>query len=71
MKVTAFEGVVEHGAIRLPAGVSLPDKTKVYIVVPDVEMQTVAYISSPRLAHSEQIADFKKEVVVESHDAGL
>jgi hypothetical protein len=71
MKVTAFEGVVEHGQIRLPAGVRLPEKAKVYIVVPDVEVQPVAYIGSPRLAHPEQLADFKKEVVEEGHDAGL
>jgi hypothetical protein len=71
MKVTTFEGVVENGQIRLPAGVRLPDKAKVYIVVPDVEVQPVTYIGSPRLAHPEQIADFQKEVVEESHDAGL
>jgi hypothetical protein len=71
MKVTTFEGVVEHGQIRLPAGVRLPDKAKVYIVVPDLEIQPVAYIGSPRLAHPEQIADFKKEVVEETHNAGL
>jgi hypothetical protein len=71
MKVSAFEGVVEHGQIRLPDGVRLPEKTKVYIVVPDVEVQPVAYIGSPRLAHPEQLVDFKKEVVEEGHDAGL
>jgi len=71
MKVTAFEGVVENGQIRLPAGVRLPDKAKVYIVVPDVEMQPVAYIGSLHLARPAQIADFEKEVVAESHDAGL
>ena len=71
MKVTAFEGVVEHGQIRLPAGVRLPEKAKVYIIVPDVEVQSVAYIGSPRLAYPEQLADFKKEVVEEGRDAGL
>jgi hypothetical protein len=71
MKVTTLEGVVENGQIRLPAGIHLPDKAKVYVVVPDVEMQPVAYIGSPRLARPEQLADFKKEVVAESHDAGL
>jgi hypothetical protein len=71
MKVTAFEGVVENGQICLPIGVRLPDKAKVYVVVPDVEVQPVAYIASPRLANPEQFADFKKEVVEEGHDAGL
>jgi hypothetical protein len=70
MKVITFEGVVENGQIRLPAGVRLPDKAKVYIVVPDLEVQPITYIGSPRIAYPEQIAD-KKEVVEESHDAGL
>ena len=71
MKVTAFEGVVENGQIRLPTDVRLPDKAKVYVVVPDVEVKPIACIGSPRLVHPEQLADFKKEVVEESHDAGL
>ena len=65
MRVTTFEGIVENGQIRLPATVRLPEKAKVYVVIPDVEIQTVAYIGSPRLVHPEQAADFKKEVVEE------
>ena len=65
MRVTTFEGIVENGQIRLPATVRLPEGAKVYVVIPDVEIQTVAYIGSPRLAHPEQAADFKKEVVEE------
>ena len=71
MSVTTIEGVVENGQILLPASVRLPEKAKVYVVVHDVEVPFVAYISSPRLAHPEQAADFQKEVVKESHDAGL
>jgi hypothetical protein len=71
MKVTTFEGVVENGQIRLPANVRLPEKAKVYVVIPDVEVETVAYIGSPRLAHPEQAADFKKEVVKDIQDADL
>ena len=65
MRVATFEGIVENGQIRLPATVRLPEKAKVYVVIPDVEIQTVAYIGSPRLVHPEQAADFKKEVVEE------
>ena len=65
MRVTTFEGIVENGQIRLPATVRLPERAKVYVVIPDVEIQTVAYIGSPRLVHPEQAADFKKEVVEE------
>jgi len=71
MRVTTFEGIIENGQIRLPATVRLPERAKVYVVIPDVEIQTVAYIGSPRLVHSEQAADFKKEVIEEPADAGL
>jgi hypothetical protein len=71
MGVRTFEGIVEQGQIRLPATVRLPEKAKVYVVVPDVEVRTVAYIGSPRLVHPEQAADFKKEVIEELPDAGI
>lgn len=71
MGVTTFEGIVENGQIRLPAAVRLPERTKVYVVIPDCEVQSIAYIGSPRLVHPEQAADFKKEVIEESSDADL
>jgi len=71
MGVRTFEGIVEQGQIRLPATVRLPEKAKVYVVVPDVEVRTIAYIGSPRLVHPEQAADFKKEVIEELPDAGI
>lgn len=71
MRVTTFEGIVENGQIRLPANVCLPEKAKVYVIIPDVEMRPVAYIDSPRLVHPQQAEDFKKEVIEESQDASL
>jgi hypothetical protein len=71
MGATTIEGVVENGHIRLPATVRLPERTKVYVVIPDVEVQLVAYIGSPRLVHPEQAADFHKEVIEELSDANL
>jgi hypothetical protein len=71
MGVRTFEGIVEQGQIRLPATVRLPEKAKVYVVIPDVEVQTVAFIDSPRLVQPEQAADFKKEVIEEPPDAGV
>ena len=71
MGVTTLEGIVENGQIRLPATVRLPENTKVYVVVPDVEVQTETYIGSPRLVHPEQAADFEKQVVENSSDADL
>ncbi len=63
MNVMAFEGVVDNGQIRLSADVRLPDKAKVYIIIPEMEGKKVAHIYSPRLAHPEQIDDFEMEVV--------
>lgn len=71
MKVTTFEGIVENGQIRLPADVRLPEKAKVYVVVPDLEERRIAYIASPHLAHPEQIKDFEMQVLEETTDADL
>jgi hypothetical protein len=71
MKVTTFEGIIENGQIRLPANVRLPEKTKVYVVVPDVETSSTAYVGSPHLAHPEQARDFEKQVIEETNDASL
>jgi hypothetical protein len=71
MGATTIEGIVENGQIRLPATVRLPERAKVYVVIPDVEVQPVAYIGSPRLVHPEQAADFQKEVLEEPSDADL
>jgi hypothetical protein len=71
MKVVTYEGVVENGRVQLPAGVLLPEKATVYVVVPAVSAETVAYIASPRLVHPEQAKDFITEVLPERTDAGL
>ncbi len=44
--------------------VHLPEGTKVFIVVPDIEIKEKGVrLRSPRLAHPEQAADFEMEVV--------
>ena len=59
-----LEGVVENGQIKLNSDIRLPDGTKVYMVIPDVEIEkNMVRLSSPRLAHPEQAADFEMEVV--------
>jgi hypothetical protein len=72
MKVTTYEGVVENGKVRLPAGVTLPEKAKVYIVVPaavEIEAPPLAQIYSPRLADPADAVHFKMEVTEEGTDA--
>ena len=71
MSVVTFEGIVDRGQIRLKTNIRLPEKTKVYVVVPDIQIEQVARIFSPRLAHPEQAVDFKMEIVEEPSDAGL
>jgi hypothetical protein len=62
MSILTLEGFVDHGQIRLPANVHLPEKAKVYVLVPDVQIEVTARIESPRLVHPEQAADFTMEI---------
>ncbi len=61
MSVLTLEGVVEDGKVRLTDSEVLPEKQKVYVVVPDMRIQR-AGIHSPRLADPKQIADFTLEM---------
>lgn len=63
MTLSTFEGIVENGQIRLRDNVTLPENTKVYVIIPDLETAPQAHVSSPRLAHPEQAADFAKQIV--------
>jgi len=64
MAIATYEGVVEKGKIRLKAGVKLPDNIKVYVIVPDeqVEKKKTARVLTPRLVNRKQAADFKMKV---------
>jgi hypothetical protein len=71
MKVTTYEGIVENGQVRLPQNIRLPEKARVYVVIPDADVTPTAYIGSPRLRRPEQAVDFVKEVIKEKNDASL
>ncbi len=71
MQVTTFEGVIENGKIRLKTNINLPEKMKVYVIIPGFEAPKVAHVYSPRLAHPEQAVDFKKEIVEELPNADV
>ena len=71
MQVTAYEGIIENGQIRLKTNVSLPNKTKVYVIIPEMETQKRVRIVSPRLVHPEQAIDFKKEIIEEDLNADV
>jgi hypothetical protein len=68
MSIVALEGIVENGQIRLEPKVRLPEHTKVYVVVPEIEVKHSARVFSPRLAHPQQSADFKMEVIVKKNE---
>jgi hypothetical protein len=62
MSILTLEAIVDHGQIRLPANVRLPENAKVYVLVPQVQAEPTARIASPRLAHPEQATDFAMEI---------
>lgn len=41
MSVTTYQGTVERGQIKLAGNVHLPEKAKVYVIVPDVQENEV------------------------------
>lgn len=71
MGIMAVEGIVDRGRIRLKGDIRLPERTRVYLIAPDLQIEQVVHISSPRLAHPEKAADFKMEVLEEPDDAGV
>jgi hypothetical protein len=71
MAILTVEGIVENGQIRLRDNVTLPEHTKVYVVVPDIAAAPQAHVYSPRLVHPEQAADFAKQIIEVSADAEL
>jgi len=71
MPLTAIEGVVENGAIKLREDVSLPENTRVYVIIADSRPVTSAHARSPRLARRDQAGDFRKQIIEVSPDASL
>jgi len=63
MNVATFEGIVENGQIKLPEDVRVPERTKVYVVIPGVDQPNTMRVRSPRLAHPEQAQDFTTIII--------
>lgn len=70
-KLATYEGVVENGHVTLPPDADIPERTRVYVLVPDPDRDRAYKIFSPRLANPEQAKDFEMEVIDESDDARL
>lgn len=67
MKVATFQSIVENGQIRLSEDVHLPEKAKVYVVVPELEVPSTIHLRSPGLANPQQAEEFKKVVINEGY----
>lgn len=65
MKVTTYEAIIENGQIKLLTPVELPEKTKVYVIIPEAKILDTVYIRSPRLVDKSKLADFRKEMIEE------
>jgi len=63
MKVLTYEAIVERGEVKLPETVTLPERAKVYVVVPGDDDLPASTIQTPRLLRSEQVSDFAMEIV--------
>jgi len=70
-KLATYEGVVENGHVTLPPDADIPERTRVYVLVPDPDRDRTYKILSPRLVNPEQAKDFEMEVIDESDDAVL
>ena len=70
-KLATYEGIVENGHVRLPPDIQIPDETRVYVIVPDLDTQRTVHILSPRLVDRRQAKDFVKQVIEETPNASL
>lgn len=61
MSLATFEGIVEQGQIKLKNGGSLPDKIKVYIIVPDEEATRKENTAGKAYQYIEQRPDKKTQ----------
>ena len=62
MSVTTFEGVIENGQIRLPAGVMLPEQKVVYVIVPGSDAPLERAHAGFHLADPADAAKFEMKV---------
>jgi hypothetical protein len=62
MSATTFEGVIENGQVRLSAGVVLPERQTVLVVVPDVGPAPAGRLPGVRLADPNDAERFEMKV---------
>jgi hypothetical protein len=70
-KLATYEGIIENGRVRLPPDAGIPEKTRVYVLVPDIENISAPRVASPHLANPEQVKDFEKLIIEDTTDANV
>ena len=70
-KIATYEGIIENGLVKLPENASIPEKTRVYVLVPEDETNQPPHIASPRLVDPEQAKDFQKQVIEDTPNGRL
>jgi hypothetical protein len=70
-RLATYEGIVENGHVTLPPNVDIPEKTRVYVLVPDLETRKTFNIPGARLVHPEQAKDFEMQVIEDTTDGGV
>jgi hypothetical protein len=70
-KLATYQGIIENGRVTLPPNSYIPEKTRVFVLVPGAETEADWYVASPRLAHPEQAEDFKMQVSEYTKDDGI
>lgn len=66
MQVTTIEGIVKNGQIQLTEEITLPERTKVFVVIPPAE--NVKRILSPKLLNKADAKIFEKTVEADFDD---
>ena len=60
-KLATDKGIIENGRVMLSSDAGIPEKTRVYVLVPDAETLSAGHVASPHLADPEQARDFQKQ----------
>lgn len=70
-KLATYEGIIENGRVSLPPNADIPEKTRVYVLVPDSETFSTPRVASPHLANPAQAKDFEKLIIEDITDANV
>ena len=65
MTIKAYEGIIKNGRVELKSDIPLPDRTRVYVIIPEAGVVGIARVPGPRFAQSEEAVDFEMEVAEE------